>query len=177
MARYTFVNGLIERMELKETEASSGAARLQILPNIERGSQSFPSLSKRVREDVPASTAAVLGEVMDAGNDLPHIPNRPGQRKRLAGTWNTLAAARSRLESAHERDETQMSNSLVKGRSGIGTIVVGALAVGTVAFGAMAIGALAVGALTVRRLRVLEARIEKLSIGTLTVDHLDVRSR
>jgi hypothetical protein len=28
----------------------------------------------------------------------------------------------------------------------------------------------------VRRLKVLEARIEKLSIGTLTVDHLDVRS-
>jgi hypothetical protein len=26
-------------------------------------------------------------------------------------------------------------------------------------------------------LRVLEARIEKLSIGTLTVDHLNVRSR
>jgi len=31
--------------------------------------------------------------------------------------------------------------------------------------------------MTVRRLRVLEASIEKLSIGTLTVDHLDVRSQ
>jgi hypothetical protein len=31
--------------------------------------------------------------------------------------------------------------------------------------------------LAIGRLRVLEARIEKLSIGTLTVDHLDVRSR
>jgi hypothetical protein len=31
--------------------------------------------------------------------------------------------------------------------------------------------------MTVRRLRILEARIETLSIGTLTVDHLDVRSQ
>jgi hypothetical protein len=33
------------------------------------------------------------------------------------------------------------------------------------------------GAMAIGRLRVLEARIEKLSIGTLTVDHLNVRSR
>jgi hypothetical protein len=38
-------------------------------------------------------------------------------------------------------------------------------------------GRTAVRALAIGRLRVLEARIEKLSIGTLTVDHLDVRSR
>jgi hypothetical protein len=52
-----------------------------------------------------------------------------------------------------------------------------ALAVGAFALGAAAIGALAVGAMAIGRLRVLEARIEKLSIGTLTVDHLNVRSR
>jgi len=33
------------------------------------------------------------------------------------------------------------------------------------------------GAMAIGRLRILEARIEKLSIGTLTVDHLNVRSR
>jgi hypothetical protein len=59
----------------------------------------------------------------------------------------------------------------------MGSAAVRALAVGAVAFCATAIGALAVGALAIGRLRVLEARIEKLSIGTLTVDHLDVRSR
>jgi len=36
---------------------------------------------------------------------------------------------------------------------------------------------LAVGAMAIGRLRVLEARIEKFCIGTLTVDHLDVRSK
>ena len=40
-----------------------------------------------------------------------------------------------------------------------------------------AIGAIAVGAMAIGRLRILEARVEKLSIGTLTVDHLNVRSR
>jgi hypothetical protein len=59
----------------------------------------------------------------------------------------------------------------------MGSTAVCILAVSAVAFGATAIGALAVGALAIGRLRVLEARIEKLSIGTLTVDHLDVRSR
>jgi hypothetical protein len=61
VARYTFVNGLIERMELKETEASSGAARLQILPNIERGSQSFPSLSMPVTTCLTSLIARASG--------------------------------------------------------------------------------------------------------------------
>jgi hypothetical protein len=52
-----------------------------------------------------------------------------------------------------------------------------AVAVGAFALGAAAIRAIAVGAMAIGRLRVLEARIEKLSIGTLTVDHLNVRSR
>lgn len=51
-----------------------------------------------------------------------------------------------------------------------------AISVGAIALGATAIGAIAIGAMAIGRLRILEARIEKLSIGTLTVDHLHVRS-
>ena len=35
----------------------------------------------------------------------------------------------------------------------------------------------AIRAMAIGRLRILEARVEKLSISTLTVDHLNVRSR
>ena len=52
-----------------------------------------------------------------------------------------------------------------------------AQAVGAFALGAAAIGVIAVGAMAIGRLRILEARVEKLSFGTLTVDHLNVRSR
>jgi hypothetical protein len=81
--------------------------------------------------------------------------------------YTDLAGARKWLE--------EVPYGLAKAK--MGRAAVRALAVGAVAFGATAIGALAVGALAIGRLRVLEARIEKLSIGTLTVDHLDVRSQ
>jgi hypothetical protein len=81
--------------------------------------------------------------------------------------YTDLAGARKWLD--------ELPYGLAKAK--MGRAAVRALAVGAVAIGATAIGALAVGALAIGRLRVLEARIEKLSIGTLTVDHLDVRSK
>jgi hypothetical protein len=58
-----------------------------------------------------------------------------------------------------------------------GSTAMRALAVGTFALGAAAIGTIAVGTMAIGRLRVLEARMEKPFIGTLTADHLNVRSR
>jgi hypothetical protein len=76
-----------------------------------------------------------------------------------------------------KRERLMMLTKKATGVIKTGNTAMGALAVGALALGAGAIGALAVGALAIGRLRILEARVEKLSIGTLTVEHLNVRSR
>jgi hypothetical protein len=108
-------------------------------------------------------------------NLLPHLCKYGRERSScLSHPELVIIAAKHKVE---KRQGLMMQTTNATGAINTGSTAMHALAVGAFALGAVAIGAIAVGAMAIGRLRVLEARIEKLSIGTLTVDHLNVRSR